>query len=46
LQQKGSIPNIEIIGLWKSLEILSIRRGSLDDLNDVIFIRFGPIVLA
>ena len=46
MQQKGGIPNIEIMGQWKSLEILSIRRGSLDDLNNAIFIRFRPIVLA
>ena len=45
MRQKGGIPNIDIIGRWKSLEILSIKRGSLDDLNDAIFIRFRLIVL-
>jgi hypothetical protein len=34
------------MGRRELLEILSIRRGSLGDLNDAIFIRFGPIVLA
>ena len=28
------------------LEILSIRKGGLDDLNNAIFIRFRPIVCA
>jgi hypothetical protein len=46
LRQKGGILNIEIMGRWKLLEILSVRRESLDDLNDAIFIRFRHIVLA